>query len=243
MCKFLCAATAACLAVLAMPAYAVILLGPGGGSGLSGEYSQAADSPFAAIDFSGGYFHLENFEGLNHAVGQQFNTPGVSGNNGGPVTQTFGLSIHDSVDLDDGVLDGSGLNGESWFSSVGATGVTFTFDASVLGMLPTHAGIVWTDGGNPITFEAFAADGTSLGTVVGNHATAGVSGETNSDRFYGAIESGGISAVKLSNLGGGIELDHLQYGKFVGNAVPEPPSLILVCLGLAAIAWRRRHVR
>lgn len=214
-----------------------VLLGPLGGSGLSGEYAQSSDSPFAALDFSGGYFHLEDFEdGLQ-------NTPGVSGNNGGVTSVVFGPAIHDSVDLDDGSLDGSGLAGDSWFFASGGTGVTWTFNAGVLGALTTHAGIVWTDGGNPQTFEAFDAGGASLGTVAGSHATAGNSGQTDSDRFYGVIDLGGISAIKLSNLGGGIELDHLQYGNAgVANDVLEPGTLTLFGIGLMGLGvMRRRH--
>jgi hypothetical protein len=110
------------------------------------------------------------------------------------------------------MIDGSGSGGESFFSWTGRNGVIFEFDSEVLGFLPTHAGIVWTDGDSTITFEAYDAFGRSLGTVQGNHATAGHNGQTNEDRFYGVIETAGISAIKISNAGGGIEVDHLQYG-------------------------------
>jgi hypothetical protein len=65
----------------------------------------------------------------------------------------------DSVDGDDGVIDGSGLAGHSWFFGTGSTGVTFTFT----GPLPTAAGIVWTDGAGATTFEAFGPGMVSLG--------------------------------------------------------------------------------
>ena len=55
------------------------------------------------------------------------------------------------MDADDGVIDGSGLNGHSLFSGSGATGITFTFNQSTLGAFPTKAGIVWTDGGGTTT--------------------------------------------------------------------------------------------
>ena len=48
-------------AVITTPAQA-ILIGPSGGAGLAGEYAQFSDSPFFPIDFSGGYFHLDNFD-------------------------------------------------------------------------------------------------------------------------------------------------------------------------------------
>lgn len=235
--------------LVASPAHAV-LIGPNGGSGLSGEYSQFADSPFAAIDFSAGYFYLEDFEGLDHASGQQFNVPGVTGNNGGPVTQTFGASAHDSVDLDDGMLDGNGLAGESWFFGVGSAGVTFSFNAATLGALPSHVGIVWTDGAGSTTFEAFDAGGMSIGTVTANLANGGFFGETDEDRLFGVIDMAGISAIKISNTSGGIEVDHLQFGfassgggNMGGGSVPSPATIALIVVGLAGLGMAVRTGR
>src|SRR5687767_14985597 len=96
-------------------------------------YLSAADSPFAATSF--GYFHLEDFE-------DDTLTPGLTALNGirigaGPFT--------DSVDADDGAIDGSGLDGGSYFSNAATSTFEFVFDAGVLGALPTHAGLVWTD--------------------------------------------------------------------------------------------------
>jgi hypothetical protein len=159
---------------------------------LNTSYLQFSDSPFASVDFSSGFFYLENFETADATT--FITTPGVSADHGGPVSVVFGPSIHDSVDADDGVIDGSGLNGESWFYSPGSSGVTFTFDPLVLGALPTYAGLVWTDGAGTIGFEAFDENGISLGTLTGNHADGSFNGETAEDRFYGAINAGGISA-------------------------------------------------
>lgn len=161
------------------------------------------DSPFSGLSL--GYFYLETFE--DHL----FNVPGVTANQGGVTSVVFGPSIHDSVDCDDGNIDGSGLLGDSFF---GAADMRFTFDAAVLGSLPTHAGIVWTDGGGGATiiFEAFDASGNSLGTVTGHHADNGNNGETDEDRFYGIINLAGISAINISHNSGGLEVDHLQYG-------------------------------
>lgn len=200
------------------PAAYAQLMGPTGGSGADGEYNQASDSPFFEIDFSTGYFHLEDFE-------DEVIVPGVTADNGGIVSVIFGAGNHDSVDADDGVIDGNGAEGDDWFFIAGATGVTWAFDATVLNALPTHVGIVWTDGDGDITFEAFDSTGTSLGTVVGQHACCGNSGTTADDRFYGVIEPGGISAIKMANASGGIELDHLQYGRMnVSNVAIETPG-------------------
>ena len=213
-----------------VPTTHAALLGPLGGSGLTSEYAQFSDSPFSGLSLE--YFHLEDFE--DHL----FNVPGVSGSPGGVTSVVFGPSIHDSVDLDDGVLDGSGLNGDDYFAASGSGGIRFTFDAVVLGALPTHAGIVWTDGAGTTSFEAFDHNGISLGTIGPvTIADAVVNGTTTDDRFFGVIEFGGISAIEISNTIGGIEVDHLQYG----NLIPIPTGIWLLGSGLAALAATRRR--
>jgi hypothetical protein len=209
------------------------VIGPLGGTGLGGEYARASDSPFAALSFS--YFHLENFE--DHL----FNVPGVTASAGGVTSVVFGPSIHDSVDTDDGVLDGSGLAGDDYFSSSGSAGIVFTFSAAVLGALPTHAGLVWTDGAGSTTFEAFDHNGFSMGVVTVNLANGSFNGETSEDRFFGAIDPLGVSAIKISNSSGGIEIDHLQYG--LTAAVPEPETFALMLGGLGVLGFVGRRRR
>lgn len=194
-------------------------------------YLSAADSPFSpSSGFT--YFYLENFE--DHLL----NTPGVTASTGGATSIVFGPSIHDSVDADDGSIDGSGLMGDSFFTESGA-GITFTFNAGVLGSLPSVAGIVWTDGAGTLTFEAFGPSNQSLGILTGNHSDGSFSGGTAEDRFYGVVNAGGISRIRISNNGAGIEVDHLQYGlQGTVSSVPEPASLTLFGIGL--LAMRRR---
>ncbi len=133
---------------------------------------------------------------------------GITASNGATVPPGF-IGLIDSVDGDDGVIDGSGLLGHSWFYGAGATGVVFTFSAP----LPTAAGVVWTDGGGTTTFEAFGPGMLSLGTIgpvaIADSSNAGTTAE---DRFFGALHGDGILAIKVSNTSGGIELDHVQYG-------------------------------
>jgi hypothetical protein len=185
-------------------------------------YLSEADSPFFPF---GPNFFLEDFEDGS------LNTPGVTASAGEVIDSThpvFGTVV-DSVDGDDGAIDGSGLNGKSWFNfTTGATVIRFTFSAGETGFgLPTQVGIVWTDGFGTVTFEAFDAGGTSLGTTT--PVVLGVdgvfSGQTAEDRFFGVSGFGGISAIEISTTNSGMEVDHLQYG------VPEPSTLTLISQG------------
>lgn len=204
-------------------------------------YLQMSDSPFLApsgpfaLSNLGAGFWVEDFEdGL-------LNTPGVSAAVNPTVNGIFGprgpVSISDSVDADDGVLDGHGI---AWSYHVdpafGSQFVHFTFDASSIGALPTHAGVVWTDGGGRVRFEAFDETGASLG-VQGSYQFMG-SGQsfTDNDHFLGVINEGGISSIRVSNDTSGIEVDHLQYGAL---AVPGPSPIGIVGLPIIALLGRR----
>jgi len=179
------------------------------------------DSPFASIFPSLSYVFLETFEdGLN--------TPGVGGTgfttNPGPTT--------DSVDCDDGSIDGSGNGGRS-FSGLGTVGIGFAFDQAILGRLPQYVGIVWTDGGtlSNITFQAFDATNQLVAMVtLGNHGDGALDGGTSEDRFFGAFHEAGIMSIRVTSTlapggtGSGLEVDHLQFG---GDIPPLPCDLDL----------------
>lgn len=203
-------------------------------------YASAADSPFAGVGFL--YSHLETFEdGLT--------TPGVAASGGIAIGSD---PFVDSVDSDDGALDGSGgSTGHSWYSN-GLTHVTFTFDQLALGTLPTHVGVVWTDIGynaptaylGPVSFEAFGPGGVSLGLlgpfVLGDGLDTG---QTAEDRFFGIQSALGISSIRIGTNNGDWELDHLQYGAQAPAPVPEPSTLVLCGLGAVGIVrsrWRAR---
>jgi hypothetical protein len=215
---------ASACALLALPRFAAatpLFLGPS-------PYLQKSDSPFLG-DVNAGRSVLEDFEdGV-------LNTPGVSASTGLPIAAGGNT---DSVDGDDGAIDGSGLGGHSFFEGNGPVGITFTF-SPISGKLPTEAGIVWTDGGAgcDVTLEAFGLGNVSLGTRTGTAVGDGSNGGTTAeDRFFGVVDAGGITAIKISNSSGGIEVDHLQYG------VPEPTSLMAL-LGSPLLLLRRRAPR
>jgi hypothetical protein len=148
-------------------------------------------------------------------------------------------SSRDSVDGDDGTIDGNGNGGHSLFDLENASEVVFRFDSAVLGGLPTHAGVVWTDAASPtqVTLELFDAAGASAG-VFGPFSLgdAADDGGTAEDRFLGASLRTGISAIRIAQDAAGLELDHLQYGVF-------DPDADLDADGLDSVAERGAGTR
>jgi hypothetical protein len=203
---------------------------------LGHPYLSAADSPFTGAGL--GYFYLEDFEdGL-------LNTPGVTASAGSATWPLYSRDYVDSVDADDGLIDGIGHganSGNSWFSPDGAAGITFTFDPIVLGSVPTQAGIVWTDGLDPVTVKWYDASSNWIATLTSfSGADGSFTGGTAEDRFFGLDYSGGIGSIFISSGGGvGIEVDHLQYGG--GTQVPAPGALLLCGIGASVLGWMRRR--
>lgn len=162
-------------------------------------YLSAADIP-AGLYVSGKPTVLEDFEdgkldpSIKASAGQVV-PPGAEG-------------LIDSVDADDGVIDGSGLKGHSWFTEQAAVGIKFTFPPGTIA-----AGVVWTDGYDPVTFEAFGPGNVSLGKIgpVGGFSDNVFNGTTAEDRFFGVRDAGGIESIFISCQAGGMELDHVQY--------------------------------
>lgn len=134
----------------------------------------------------------------------------------GPGFRTGIDRLTDSVDGDDGVIDGTGQTDEGGYSY-------FTFGNSITVTLPglmQSAGLVWTDGSVDVTnviFEAFDERGASLGTIeAGDIADDQFTGSTGEDSFFGVSYGDGVttgvSEITITNIGGqGIEIDHIQY--------------------------------
>lgn len=180
------------------------------------------DSPFKAQSFE--YFYLQTFEGSSG------NLPGVTLSPGWVINNPS--SVADSVDIDDGVVDGMGTNGHSLFSGGSQSNLLISFDAAALGgHLPTHVGIVATDVGYmngpfgiaTVTLTATDTNGMSLGFLVATNFGDGLlAGATAEDRFFGVSCPVGIADVRLYLTNGGDwEVDHLQFGYAVPS-VTQP---------------------
>jgi len=201
-------------------------------------YLELGDTPTGFFDGSFP-FHIEDFE---DEVTDPFLTiiPGdtlpPNSSSGDPGVST------DSVDGDDGVVDGDGTDGWSFFAA-GTKTTTVTFGSSV-----TSAGLVFTDGASPSTnvmLEAFNG-AMSLGVInAGDLAddffdgTTGFGSQEDEDNFLGFLDLDGITSLKISiDAGIGIEIDHIHW-----QNVPEPASLGSALMGLIGLVGLRRRRR
>jgi hypothetical protein len=211
-------------------------------------YRSTADSPFP-ISINPNFF-VETFEdGL-------LNTRGIVQKNPFPLPGTGGLAFvrlpgqnTDSVDGDDGLVDGLGLGGHSLASGTHVIiptnplrhefRIEFEFDETELGFLPDSFGFVWTDG------PALSSLGLQIVTESGIEfvpdpiaglGDLGQNGSTLDDVFLGVVGTDRIRAVTV--IGGfrgdltsppEIEIDHVQYGL----TVPEPSTIALAVSFLA----------
>jgi len=212
-----------------------------GGAALPATAASAADATFvftdtpylSEADIPAGFYGsglptvLENFEdgvldaSLRVNAGMQIIRPG---------------GLTDSVDGDDGVIDGSGAGGRSIF------GGAMRFDFVGAGPLPTAFALVWTDFGGPTdaTFSAFDANGASLGSIVHRVGDSTFASTTAEDRFFGVQFAGGISAIAIRSGGGGSqEVDHVQWG--FAAPVPEPQAWALLLAGLPWLVTTTRR--
>jgi hypothetical protein len=221
-------------------------------------YLSAADSPFLSDPSL--VTVLEDFED------GALNAPGIVndeiidylsiGNDGHGRVVEPGAET-DSVDGDDGAIDGSGTGGHSYRSmnyqdTIADGNIYNSLGFSFPGRLPVAVGFVWTDGQprsllqlfvrekNQINNKIFALD-PALGDGDGN-------GGTSEDRFFGVyssvgIEEFGISSIVPNQIPGTddgrryFELDHLQFS----YPVPEPDASLAAAPLL--VRARRRACR
>lgn len=215
--------------------------GPNGGTTAFGpsDYLQLGDTPDGFCStICGCDVNIETFEDgmldsfLSIDNGDIFPPNGTTGTNQ-PIT--------DSVDGDDGSVDGSGLAGYSWYTG-SVQDVTITFASSV-----TCAGLVFTDAdasSSNVSLEAFDSNGVSLGIInAGDLADGSNAGETAEDAFLGFHNADGeIAWITLSiDAGSGIELDHIHWADCAA-CVPEPAASAMAFFGLLGLfGWRRRR--
>ena len=188
-------------------------------------YLSIADIPSGFYD--GGFTELDNLEdgSLTTNISAAPNVTVI-----GP--QDVPAMMVDSVDADDGSIDGHGFDGHSLFCSCGAEGITLTYPEGTVA-----AGLVWTDGEGTVTFEAFGPSGLLGSITASDFVDDTFLGTTGEDRFFGARDPGGITKLRISNTTMGIEIDHPQY-----EVIPEPSSAILasMCVGCVLTGLRRR---
>jgi len=155
-----------------------------------------------------------------------------------PPNFSTGISnLTDSVDGDDGAVDGVGNDAYSFFNNGRSIHVSFASPV-------TSAGLVWTDGDPAsagVMLEAFDASGMSLGVFdYGDIGDDLITGQTAEDRFIGASSMDGIGSLTVTNLpgGNGIEIDHVHWQIC---EVPEPSAQLMGLIAFLAVAGIRRR--
>src|SRR4051812_8186344 len=223
---------------------AVTFLGPT-------SYLSKADSPFP-VDGSSPTFHVEDFED------GAFNSPGIVLPSL-PEAQGYvlpaGQPLTNSVDSDDGTIDGMGRNGRALMSTIYTNNLvnppTYSsyvgvgFDSSQLGYLPTDVGFVWTYGplNSVVRLGVYDGNSNEIGYKIFPGIGNGNDNDTTDDRFFGVLSSEGIGSILITTSYPGdtafFEMDHFQYGLLV----PEQRSEITLVIAMLLMALGMRLSR
>lgn len=221
-------------------------------------YLSAADSPLVGDptlvttieDFEDGVFNLPGVVNVPIPPAPINTTGDGIGTVVGPGPET------DSVDADDGAIDGSGTAGHSFRSNrffnftVEESVISFILSPDIHGNYPVAFGLVWTDGQQGVVFEGGGSeiDGTrfNLGSpeLLGDMTFTGGTAE---DRFIGAWSNVGLKDITIGVIKFAgqfmtgldyFEMDHLQVSY---PAVPEPSAIYsaIAATGLVALGRRR----
>jgi hypothetical protein len=207
------------------------------------SYTSFADSSFARA-----LFDCFQPEDLEDRLPNAWDIPASHG------IASWPAGLSERVDADDS-LNGTGASGHTWYFD-GISSITFTFSTALLGALPIHAGLVWTDlglanvrkGFDSVLFEAFDTVNNSLGLIGPSALGDGLfAGQTAEDRFFGITSAGGIGSVRISLLHNTEQgLDNLQYDfeKFAQVAAgPDPAAMLAVLVvGRTGGGFTRRRL-
>lgn len=195
-------------------------------------YLSVNDSPLAGL----ATFVNETFED------GQLNALGLSVSSG-VVTQPSAAT--DSVDADDGAIDGAGSLGRSLLSTT-STSIDVDINPGS-GVFATYAGLVVTDVGaviggpqgfSQVTVQAFDLLG-ELAATAGpfQFGDGDITGATAEDRFVGFFNAAGISRLRVTVASStDWEVDHIQWG------VPSPSVGAAMLLAAGGTMLRRRRV-
>lgn len=159
------------------------------------------------------------------------------------------------IDVDRSSVSGSGNSGYTWYFN-GVSSITFTFSAALLGALPNHAGLVWTDAGlanvrkgfDSVLFEAFDTANNLLGIIGPSALGDGLfAGQTAEDRFFGITSASGIGSVRISLIHsteqglGKLQYDLTKFTPF--SADPDPAAtLAVLVVGRTGDGFKRRRL-
>jgi PKD repeat protein len=181
------------------------------------HYASFEDSPFISFKENSS-FYFEDFEdgALNVPLSIDPSVGRILGDN----------QLADSVDEDDGIIDGYGTQG-MYYQAL-TRKITLQFNQNN-GSYPSFAGLVITDAliSKSFSFEAYDQEGTKIAEIgpltIGDDKQTG---ETAEDTFVGFESNDNSMQIKAIVITSGydFEMDHIQFGYSTESTVPTPPD-------------------